>query len=171
MVRQAPIHPWSMKLLTIAVSLIGCTAWVKQTISTALRSQIGPRTAAAPIAHSHAKDAKTPLTLTPRFCCDEEPLVSGGICTMCAAELQPLGSGGLHSTSPPVYSLSEGNHHQLLHATTLQTLTSCLRYDAEPQPGSARKLVCAAGHGDLLLCSGFGSRRSVPSCPTSIPTR
>ena len=156
-------HDNAPTILTfLAVSLIGSTAWPESTICSALRSHNGPRAAAAPTAHIHVDPTPgTPLTLTSRFLYDEEPLVPSGSGIVCATELQPLGSGS-HSTSIPVHSDYEGNHSKLLHATTLQTPTSYLRCDAEPQPNGVHKLMCTA-LGTLPRRSGF--QRSLSSCP------
>ena len=81
-----------------AVLLAERTAWLILIISTALRLQLGPLSA-APIAHIHVDNDCTPGALTSRFICDAEPPASGGANMSCAAELQPLGSG-LHSVRP-----------------------------------------------------------------------
>ena len=142
-----------MKALTIAVSLTGCTAWVMQSISTALLLQIGPPSA-APIAHIYANNAATPTMLTSQLVCDAEPPASGVANIKCAADLQPLGSG-LHSISSPVYYLCEGGQHSLAYATMHQTLTPGLQSGAELELHGVRELMLDVnGRDDMLLSSG-----------------
>ena len=158
MVRQAPIHLWSMRLLTIAVSFIGCTAWVKQSMITALQLPIGPPIA-APAAHIHLCNAVTPATLTSHSLWDAEHAARDVANVKCAADSQLLCRDDLQPVQNPVLKTGVDNRDGSGVITGIQRCwcaqryaratgdwncaVGCVSVQAEPRSSAAQRCVPA----------------------------